>query len=149
MKKLALLLAAGLLVGADAKDDDAKKDLELLQGTWALVSAERDGKKAPEDEVKKTRLVVTGNKFKFSADPSGVGTAAEGTFTVDPSKKPKQTDSTAGAGADKGKVSLGIYETDGVTQKICFAAPGKDRPKEFAAPAGSGITLQVWKKEKK
>jgi hypothetical protein len=50
-------LAVGAVIAADAQD--AKKDLEKLrQGTWALVSGERDGKKFTEEEVKKTMLFI-------------------------------------------------------------------------------------------
>ena len=150
MKRRALLLVTvGLLLAADApKDHAGKKDLEQLQGTWLLVSAERDGKKVADDEVKKVKLVVTGNKFCFLSG-SEVGTSAEGTFTLDATKKPKATDSTANAGPDKGKTFFGIYDIEGDTHKVCFAPPGKDRPKEFATKAGSGHIVQVWKREKK
>ena len=43
-----VVLAVGTLIAADA--EDAKKDLEKLQGTWALVAGERDGKKFTEEE---------------------------------------------------------------------------------------------------
>jgi len=49
-------------------------------------------------------------------------------------------------GATKGKTQLGIYELDGDKVKFCFAAPGKDRPTEFTADAGSLQTLSVWKR---
>ena len=32
---------------------------------------------------------------------------------------------------------------------VCFAAPGKDRPKEFSAKAGAGEFIHVWKKAAK
>src|SRR5437870_3655943 len=48
-----------MLIGADApKDDAAKKELEKFQGTWQLVSAETDGKTTPDEQVKKTRIVI-------------------------------------------------------------------------------------------
>ena len=43
---------------------------------------------------------------------------------------------------------LGIYELEGDTFKVCFAAPGKaDRPTEFKSAAGSGHRLLVLKRE--
>jgi uncharacterized protein (TIGR03067 family) len=140
-----LLLAAGVLTAADAKQE-AKQEIEKLQGTWLLVSGERDGKKFTEDEVKGAKLIVKGNTWSIPG--SDVGTGQEGTFTVDPTKKPKQTDSTTGGGPDKGKTWKGIYELKGDTQKVCLAPPGKDRPKEFSSEPGSGHLLQVWKREK-
>jgi uncharacterized protein (TIGR03067 family) len=143
-----LALMTGLLIAANPlQGGDAKKDLEKLQGTWALVSAERDGKKAPPDEVKRTRITFKGNKFAFP-DASGVGTSKQGTITIDPAKKPKWMDATAAADAGPGKLSLGIYEIAGYDYRVCFAPPGQARPKEFASRPGSGHIFQVWKRVK-
>ena len=73
-----MALTVGLLVAADApKDEAAKKDLEKLQGTWALVSAERDGKRLPDAEVKKTKITFAGDTFVFP-DASGIGRGRAG-----------------------------------------------------------------------
>ncbi len=141
-----LLLAVSMLIAADAKED-AKKDIEKMQGTLLLVSGERDGQKFTAEEIKQSKLIIKGDTF--SIPKSTVGTSQEGTFKIDPNKRPKQIDSTAGSGPDKGKISLGIYELDDDTQKFCFAPPGKDRPKEFSSKPGSGHLLQVWKRAKK
>jgi hypothetical protein len=50
-----LALTAGLLTPGPAR---AAGDLDKLQGTWALVSAVRDGRDAPDDEVRRTTLVL-------------------------------------------------------------------------------------------
>ncbi len=141
-----LVLAVGGLVAADAQED-AKKDLKKMQGTWLLVSGERDGKKFTEEEIKQSKLIIKGNTY--SIPKREVGTSQEGTFKIDPSKTPKETDSTTGSGPDKGIVWLGIYELEDDTHKVCLAPPGKDRPKEFSAKSGSGHILQVWKRAKK
>lgn len=81
------ILTVGLLVAAESpKGDAAKKDLAKLQGTWILLSAERDGKKLPEAEVKKTKITFKDDAFDFP-DASGIGTSKTGTIKVDPSKK--------------------------------------------------------------
>lgn len=141
-------LAVGLLVAAHSKDDGAKKDLEKLQGTWILVSAERDGKKLAEEEVKKTKIAFKDDTFVFP-DASGIGTSQKGIIKVDPSKTPKWMDSKAANDTAKGELSLGIYEIAGDDYKVCFAPPGKERPKEFSSKPGSGHIFQVWKREKK
>src|SRR5436309_8683636 len=110
-------LAVGALSAADA--EDAKKDLAKLEGTWLLVSGERDGNKFTEEEGKKTKLTIKGDTFRIPE--SDVGTSQDGTFKINPSKKPKQMDSTAGSDPDKGKTWQGIYELDGDTYKVCFA----------------------------
>src|SRR5262245_46703706 len=122
-----LILSVGLFIAADAKDD-ARKDLDKMQGTWLLVSGERDGKKFSEEEIKQSKLIIKDNTFRIPR--SEVGTSHEGTFKIDPGKKPKEIDSINGSGKDKGKTWLGIYELDGDLKKVCFAPPGKERPKD-------------------
>lgn len=144
--RIIIALALGLLLAADPNDDAAKKDLEKFQGKWSLISAQRDGKKTPEEEVKKITLTIQGNKFLLYKDAEVI---SEGTFTLDPAKKPKEIDETATAGPNKGKTFLAIYEIDEEHHKICFASPGKKRPTAFSSEPGSGHLLQVWKREKK
>jgi uncharacterized protein (TIGR03067 family) len=144
--RLLLILTVGLLLAADANDDDAKKDLEKFQGNWTLISAERDGKKTPQEEAKKLKLTIQGNKFVLQKDSVVI---SEGTFSLDPAKKPKEIDETITVGPNKGKVFLAIYEIDDQHHKICFAAAGKERPTAFSSKPGSGYLLQVWKRDRK
>ncbi len=95
------IIAISLLVGAvGAQDDAAKKDLDSLQGIWQLVSLEVEGKPLPEDQVKGTKMTFKGNK---ASHPGPDGKIEEGTFTLDPSKKPKAIDISPLGGPDKGK----------------------------------------------
>jgi uncharacterized protein (TIGR03067 family) len=142
--QLLLFVAAGLFLGADATD--AKKDLDKMQGDWVLVSSERDGKPAPEDQVKAMKRTVKDDTYTVTLDGKPL---VKGTFKVDPSKKPATIDALRSEGEDKDKPMLGIYEFDGDTYKVCFAPPGKDRPTEFASKPGSGHVFSVWKREKK
>jgi uncharacterized protein (TIGR03067 family) len=71
-----------------------------------------------------------------------------GTFVLDPGKKPKTIDIKFTEGPEKGNTSLGIYELDGDTLKICLTITAKDRPTEFAAKAKSGHGFEVLKREK-
>jgi uncharacterized protein (TIGR03067 family) len=140
-------LAVCLLMAADApKDDVAKRDLEMFHGYWQLVSAVRDGKQLLPEEVKQFKLAIQGNKFVLQKDAVVI---SEGTFTLDPSRTPKEIDETATAGPNKGKTFLAIYEIKDDRHRICFAAPGQRRPAEFSSTAGSGQLLQVWKRERK
>ena len=145
---LTVSLTVGLLSAAtEPQDDAAKKELNGFQGTWVLVSAERDGKKVSEDG-KKIKLTITGTKHSLTEESTAV-IGHRGTFLLDPAKKPKATDVVVTEGPDKGKTFLGIYELSGDDYKVCFAPSGKDRPKEFASTPASGHVLQVWKREKK
>lgn len=137
-----IISAIALLLVSAATQDVASADLKKFQGTWRLVSAELDGKKTPDDEVKKINLTIQDNKFILRKDDKVL---SEGTFKLDPAKKPKAIDETLTAGPRKGKTFLAIYEIDDTHHKICFAAAGKERPTEFSAPPGSGRLLQLWK----
>lgn len=134
----------GVLIAADTGEDAAKKDLERFQGNWSLISAEREGKKTPDEEAKKIKLTIQGNNFVLRKD--GV-VVSEGTMTLDASKKPREVTETISAGPNKGKVFSAIYEIDDEQHRVCFAAPGKERPTEFSSV--NGQLLQVWRRDKK
>jgi uncharacterized protein (TIGR03067 family) len=139
-----LAVSTGLVLGGDGPNEqDVKAELDKFQGTWQLVSAETDGKKAPADLVAKIRVVIRGNKHTVLI--KGVDSPAkEIPFKIDPTKKPKTVDDQL---ADSKQIH-GIYELDGDTLKSCVAAIGKERPTEFAATPGTGHTLRVFKRIK-
>src|SRR4051812_9699944 len=93
-----MVIAVGLLFAAAAPQAELKK----FQGTWRLVSAERDGWEMPKDMVERTTLIIKGDPFDFTEDAE-VGTGPRGTFTVDPTKTPKAIDATPASGPEKGK----------------------------------------------
>jgi len=133
---LAALLALVVVVKLDAGGD---KDFKALQGTWLLVSAEQNGKEMPADMLKTAKLIIKGNKHFVSIG----GEKCDGTHTLDATTKPKSIDSI-----DGDRKMLGIYELTKGTFKVCFAEPGKDRPKEFTGKEGSGCFVHVWKRAK-
>jgi uncharacterized protein (TIGR03067 family) len=148
MKKR-LLLVVGLvflLAAADA-DEEIKKELARFEGTWKWVSIEMEKMKLSEDALKEPRLKLKGDKFTVTEENANA--TFGGTFKVDPSKRPKTIDVTFTDGPEKGKTSLGIYELEGDTYKVCVDPAGKSRPTEFAVKPGSGHVLQVLKREKK
>jgi uncharacterized protein (TIGR03067 family) len=135
----------GLLIAADTRDDAARKDLDKFQGSWTLISLERDGKKMPPEEARKIKLTILGNKFVLRKDGMDV---SEGSFSLDPSGKPKKVDETITAGPNKGKILMAIYEIDDTHHTVCFARAGGKRPTEFSSRPGTGQILQVWKRDK-
>jgi uncharacterized protein (TIGR03067 family) len=137
-----LALAAGLLTARPALADG---DLDKLQGTWALVAAVRDGRDAPDDQVRRTTLLITGRTFSFPREAT-LGTGPSGTFTLDPAGTPKAIDVTPDAGPHKGQTWLGIYEVDGDLYQACFAPPGRGRPTGYASDPGSGRLHSIWRR---
>jgi uncharacterized protein (TIGR03067 family) len=130
---LLIVMSASLLLAAD--------DAKTFEGTWIMVSAEEDGTKKDQDFVKKSRLVVQGDRHTVTLG----GTASMARHKLDPSKTPKAIDIIW----DDGKEFHAIYELTPTEFKICLAAPGKPRPKEFSAKKGSEQMLHVWKRDAK
>lgn len=141
------LLTIGLVSSTGAQDEASKKDLDDLQGTWRLVSREKDGKADTSEAIKDVLMANSGDKFSFKGAASGAG-ALKGTFKVDATKKPRAMDRMPTDGPQKGKTLLGIYLLEGDTLKICVSIAGKERPSEFATAPKSGLVLSVFKREK-
>ena len=140
-----LVLAVGFVIGADKVDDAAKKEMTKLEGTWIATLGEEEGNKAPEEELKKMKLVFKGDKFTATA---GDRLIMEGTLQVDPTKKPRAVDLKSTKGRLQGQTGLGIYELDGDTLKLCLVEPTRDRPSDFTSKAGSGRHFLVYKRQK-
>ena len=111
-------------------------DLDGLQGTWNIVSLEMDGQTMPGAGA---RIVVRGDRFTTIA----MGATYEGTVAVHQTTAPKSFDLHFEVGPEKGNTNLGIYELDGDRWKICLTTRGSERPREFAAPPGTGIALEI------
>jgi uncharacterized protein (TIGR03067 family) len=141
-----LLLGAVLLVAADKPVDANKQDLEKLQGDWGVASQVVDGKKVADDEAQTLFRTVKADAYTVFFYDKPI---SKGTFTIDATAKPKTIDARPAGAAKDAPPLLGIYEIEGDTYRVCFAPAGKERPKDFNCPEGSGHTLTVWKREKK
>jgi len=137
-----LILAVGLLIADDPKDAAVKKELEQLKGNWAATSYVKDGKPAPEQDLKMIKLSIAGDRVTFTKGKD----VRKSTYKLDPTQKPKALDIVMIEGPDKGKTLLGIYEVTGDDLRICLAILDKPRPKEFAAKPET--ILETWKREK-
>jgi uncharacterized protein (TIGR03067 family) len=126
----------------EIRAEDVKSELE---GTWVLVSFERDGKVVkPSTE---TRAIITQNKFVIK---TGETVVAAGTFKVDPSKQPKASETTYTEGMEKGKTFKGIYELNGDMLKLCRAGtPDDERPTEFKSKEGSKQFVAIYRRAKR
>jgi uncharacterized protein (TIGR03067 family) len=152
MRRIGIAAAVGVLascgLGLRAAGDDgpaaAGGELAKFQGTWRLVSAESDGVRTPEETVRKITVTIRGNTHTVRLGDRVL--AHDVGFAIDPTTSPKSVTDTIAEGPQKGQQIRGIYELDGDTLRSCVAAPGAERPTRFAAGAGSGHTLRVFKK---
>jgi uncharacterized protein (TIGR03067 family) len=118
--------------------------LKQIQGTWKFTAQTKDGKAASKEELAKTTITFTGDKWEVKNDGKVV---QAGTHKFDPSKKPGQVDAKVSEGEDKGNTMLGIFEMTGDTMKVCFDPSGKQRPTSLEAKGGQmSATVQREKK---
>jgi uncharacterized protein (TIGR03067 family) len=150
--RLATAVLATLLVAADPPDDAVKKEREKLQGTWVVQSIQTSG----------TKKSVEGVTFSFDGDKMIVkdkSFTTEGTYTIDPTKSPKEMNWLMKAMGKGMTTTYAFYSLDGDTLKICTGptvnttgADGKDtgkkplRPAKFDPSAGTVFTLTREKK---
>jgi uncharacterized protein (TIGR03067 family) len=140
--KSSVLVVAALFFLQDA----GKQDLASMQGDWAAVSYIADGQQLPDDEAQALFRTIKGNEYTVYRFDRAIG---KGTFTIDSTRSPKTIDAVPTTPNGKGNAILGIYEIKENRYRLCFAAPGKDRPTDFTSTPGSGRTLTAWEREKK
>jgi uncharacterized protein (TIGR03067 family) len=146
-RRIPLALAVVLLLAANPLQDEAvQKELQQLEGTWLVTSLTIRGDEQPKVADFHLKLILKGGRFTVKSGDTVLG---EGTFKIDPARKPKSMEQTSTTGGTKGQTTLGIYEIAGDTLKTCFATAGQaNRPTEFASKAGTDHELAVYQREK-
>jgi uncharacterized protein (TIGR03067 family) len=158
-KRLLVLLAALLLVTPlMTRAGDKKGDLELVQGTWMLVSAEADGKAMPPSELadwKQIEWVVMGEKIDMKIPPKLLAKLVPAgeklptlTFKIDPKARPKAVDITI-THVDKTATLKGVYALEGDKLTLCGSDPKGERPTDFTTKQGSRRIMGVFKRKAK
>ncbi len=115
-----------------------ERDLERLQGAWAITTLELDGEAVPGALLANARVVIEGDRFTSS----GMGAEYSGTLVLDSTARPRRLDMKFDAGPEKGNSNLCIYELAGAKLNLCIATRGTTRPASFAAPRGSGFAFE-------
>ncbi|MDB5313330.1 MAG: hypothetical protein JWO38_7532 [Gemmataceae bacterium] len=144
---------AGLAFGVNPPAEVPPGDLGALQGNWKPLSIEFQG--APQvsaDETKKITAVFDQAEYHLyyadkTVNPPKVLKLAVANVILDSSTTPKSITFEFATGELKGHKRHGIYEVAGNQLKLCYGPVEKPKPTQFAAPAGSGLFLEVWAKQ--
>jgi uncharacterized protein (TIGR03067 family) len=136
-----LIVVAGLFVVGSKPDDDVKKELGKLEGTWKTVAQEANGKREDKDKIKKHDFVFEGEKLIIKDAKK----SREHSIKIDPKQTPKTIELTDPEGDPVGR---GIYKLDGDSLTIAITKPSFDRPTEFTTKKGSNHVVVVLKREK-
>jgi internalin A len=139
-----LIVAAGLVVAADApKGDLTKQDRDKLQGKWQMIRATAEFNQNSVEllpvvnALVRTSLEIAGDKLTVSNKSADKQLY---TIAVDATKKPKTIDLSAEP--KKERKILGVYELEGDVLRICVAAASV-RPVECKAhPASLFLIFQ-------
>jgi uncharacterized protein (TIGR03067 family) len=144
-------VAVACLLTAVQGDDAAKKDQELMEGTWKVVELTEQGTKIADKDLEPIEVSILANKMAIH---DGGKFREEIAFKLDAGKKPRAVDFTYTKGLHTGKVELGVYTVEGDILKFCVnetkdGAKEGPRPAEFASTKENGCYLVVLKRVKK
>ena len=129
-------------------------DLASLQGYWKPLSVEFEGKpQMTADQMKQVTVVFDQSEYHLyfvEKDKNGQPKPlrlAQLNVTVDGATNPKSIAMEYAEGPLKGQKRHGIFEVAGNQLKLCYGPADKPKPNTFAAPANSGLFLEVWAKQ--
>jgi uncharacterized protein (TIGR03067 family) len=138
---LALFLAAPVVA-----DDKADADLKAMVGKWKVEKSELAGKDVT-DFLKTLKFEIReGGKYTSELGKE----KDDGSFTVDPSKSPKEMVIKPTGGPAKGQTVKAIYKIDGDTLTVCydFDTEKGTKPEKFESKPDTKLLLTTYKREK-
>src|SRR5262245_8026564 len=143
----ALLCALVAASSGVAGPDEERRPELALEGSWRIVSIERDGKKAETPKDRPITVEFRAGKYTLP-DNLGFTRSREGTYKLDARAKPPRLDLVPADGPEKGKTFPGIYKLEKDRLTACYDATAGAAPDDFTAGEGSGRVLLVYERRK-
>jgi uncharacterized protein (TIGR03067 family) len=144
--RLGVLLGSVLLLATPGSSaEDARQELDKLQGTWYSLSTEMGGLKSSGED--KTDLhLIKGNQVVARKDGKEISQAE---ITVEPGKPFGKVTLHMKTGDNKGKTWVGIYQVDGESLKWCGCwKDDNDLPTSFGTKKEDKYFLRAMKRQK-
>jgi erythromycin esterase len=121
-----------------------RRDVDQMQGTWQAVLMNREGEIQPlQGAFANLQLIVKNDRRTIR---SGETIFSEAYYRLNPAAEPPTIDLVVTKGGARGQIMLGIYGISGDRLRVCYAGPGRERPRDFTPKAGSGHALQEMKR---
>jgi uncharacterized protein (TIGR03067 family) len=140
---LVIIPASAAPAPKPTKEDLVKTELAKLEGTWKIVSYQRDGAEASAEDVDAMSTVTfKGLDYSFANGTKGKITM------IDPTTSPKTVDYKNESDDKNEQSQAAIYKLEGDTFMDCIALGGENRPKEFVSKEGTGHILIKYKRVK-
>ncbi|SRR6266852_2151905 len=132
-------VATCLAFGACGKVLDSHQNRGELDGTWKVIESISDGHSV--ERAKDVKLIFT-EATLVSVSPDGTR-KDECSITLYCDRRPKAIDISVIEDGAVARTSLGIYELEGDSLRICHTGPPGtgERPTDFDASKGSGLVL--------
>lgn len=137
-----LVLLAVLFTGT-GQGDVARDESARFVGVWRFATVEVNGMKQAPPSFETDKLIIWGDGRYIVAQGSRI---TRGVIQFDPAKTPKHYNVTVVAGAKKRPTTLGLYELNGDTYRVCLPLFSKERP--AAISSKPGMLYFVFKREK-
>ena len=143
-------LLVGLGIAAGTPEEVAKVERQRLQGTWVAVAVEYDGKAV--EPFRGANVSFAGDVVTLRAD----GKEQKGTYTLDPTQRPKAIDLALAGPGGKKEIARGRYRLRGNDLTLCVgvfaravtkdgetaAETPSERPAALGSRAGMLMTLR-------
>jgi uncharacterized protein (TIGR03067 family) len=121
-----------------------KRDVDRMQGTWQAVVMNQEGEIQPlQGAFANLQLIIKDDRRTIRA---GESVLAEACYRLNPAAEPPTIDLVVTRGGARGQIMLGIYGIMGDRLRVCYAMPGRERPRDFTPKPGSGHALQEMKR---